>query len=179
MQGGFTGTVGMVKNDTMSFMGTTETSCISQSFCETGQRYISFILGDLEVKINKTAQYGLIAAGYIAEQEDEGWVMASTISAKYGIPLAYLLKIMKEMVKANILTSKRGPNGGYALARPAKEITLLEIIEAADRPIASPLEMAELTGNVGFSIEMEKVCERASEKVASILSRVKLSKMVG
>ena len=131
------------------------------------------------MKINKTAQYGLTAAGYIAEQADEGWVMASTISAKYGIPLAYLLKIMKEMVKANIMTSKRGPNGGYALARPAKEITLLEIIEAAGGPIAGQLALAELAGNAGFSVEMEKRCEEAFEKAASVLGRAKLSKMVG
>ena len=130
------------------------------------------------MKLSTTAHYGLIAAGYIAEQTDESWVMASTISAKYDIPLAYLLKIMKEMVKANVLRSKRGPGGGYTLARPAKEITLLEVIEAADGPIASPLELVELTKKAQFSIEMESVFVKGSEKVASILSRAKLSQMV-
>ncbi len=131
------------------------------------------------MKISTTANHSLIAAGYIAKQADEGWVMASTISAKYGIPLAFLLKIMKEMVKANVLRSKRGPRGGYILARPAKEITLLEIIEAVEGPIASRSEMAEQTKKAQFSIEMEKVCERACEKAVSILSRAKLSQMVG
>ena len=129
--------------------------------------------------INTTAHYGLIAAAYMAEQADENWAMASTISAKYGIPLAYLLKIMKEMVKANVLRSKRGPGGGYTLARPAKEITLLEIIEASGGPISSQLDMAELTNTAHFSVEMENVCRKAFEKVASILSRAKLSQMVG
>ena len=129
--------------------------------------------------ISITAHYGLIAAAYIAEQGDEGWVMASTISAKYNIPLAYLLKIMKEMVKANVLRSKRGPGGGFTLARPAKEITLMEIIEAAGGPIASQLEIVELTKKAQFSIEMESVFVKGSEKVASILGRAKLSQMVG
>jgi Rrf2 family protein len=104
--------------------------------------------------------------------------MASTISKEYNIPLEYLFKILQQMARSNILRGKRGPGGGYMLARPAKEITLLEIIEAAGGPIASQLEMVELTKKAPFSVEMEKVCERASEKAASILSRAKLSKMV-
>ncbi len=131
------------------------------------------------MKMSTIAHYGLIAAGYIAEQADEGWVMASRISEKYDIPLEYLFKIIQQMVKANVLRSKRGPRGGYTLARPAKEITLLEIIEAADRPIASQLELAQQTKKAPFSMKMEKVCERATDKAASILSRAKLSQMVG
>ncbi len=131
------------------------------------------------MKMSTTAHYGLIAAGYIAEQADEGWVMAGTISAKYGIPLEYLFNILQQLVRTNILLSKRGPGGGFTLARPAKEITLLEIIEAVDGPISTRLEIAQLTKKAPFSIEMEKVCERACEKAVSILSRAKLSKMVG
>ncbi|MCD6395466.1 MAG: Rrf2 family transcriptional regulator [Planctomycetes bacterium] len=131
------------------------------------------------MKMSTTAHYGLIAAAYIAEQADEGRVKASTISAKYGIPLEYLIKILQQMVKANILRSKRGPTGGFILACPAKEITLLEIIEAAGGPIASQLELARVAKKAHFSVEMEKVCVRASEKAASILSKAKLSQMTG
>ena len=131
------------------------------------------------MKINTTAHFGLITAGYIAERADEGWVMSNTIAEEYDIPPLYLLKIMQEMVKANILRSKRGPGGGYTLARPAKEITLLEIIEVAGGPISSQLNMAELTGNAEFSVNMEKMFMKGYERAASILSRAKLSQMVG
>ena len=131
------------------------------------------------MKMNAMAHYGLIAAAYVAEQADEGRVKASTISAKYGIPIEYLIKILQQMVKADILLSKRGPTGGFILARPAKEITLLEIIESVDGPIASHLEMVEQTKKAPFSVKMEKVCERATDKAASILGRAKLSQMVG
>ena len=130
------------------------------------------------MKINRTACYGLIAAAYIAEHGDEGLVLASRIAEEYDIPLDYLFKILQQMVRVNILRSKRGPGGGYTLARPAKEITLLEIIEVAGGPISSHLEMAELTNNAHFSVEMERVFMKASERVISILSRAKLSKMV-
>ncbi len=131
------------------------------------------------MKISTTAHYGLIASGYIAEQGDGGWVKASAISAKYDIPIEYLVKILQQMGRANILLSKRGPTGGFTLARPAKEITLLEIIEAAGGPIAGHLELAQVAKKAHFSVEMEKVCVRASEKAASILSRAKLSQMTG
>ena len=130
------------------------------------------------MKMNTTAHYGLMAAGYMAKEGDEGWIMASIISAKYDIPMEYLLRIMQQMVKANVLVSKRGPRGGYKLARPAKEITLLEIIEAAGGPIASYLELAQVAKKAPFSVKMEGVCEKAFGKATSILSRAKLSQMI-
>ena len=131
------------------------------------------------MKMNATAHYGLMAAGYIAEQADKGCVISSTIAKEYDIPILYLLKVMQRMVKANILSSKRGPGGGYTLARPAKEITLLEIIETVGGPIDSHLELAQLAKKAQFSVEMEKVCEKAFEKATSILGKAKLSQMVG
>ena len=131
------------------------------------------------MKISTTAHYGLIAAGCIAEQADGGFVLASTISEKYDIPLEYLFKFLQQMIRMNVLRSKKGPRGGYKLARPAKEITLLEVIEAAGGPISSQLELAQVAKKAHFSVEMEKVCERADDKAVSILSRAKLSKMVG
>ena len=87
------------------------------------------------MKLKTPAHYGLIAAGYIAEHADEGYILASRIVKEYDIPLEYLFKILQQMVRVNILLSKKGPKGGFILARPAKEITLLEIIEAAGGPI--------------------------------------------
>ena len=136
-------------------------------------------MGELRIKINRTAHYGLISAAYTAQNAETDRVTSSKISKEHNIPLDYLIKLLQRMVKANILRSKRGPKGGFTLARPAKEITLLEIIEASGGPISSQFALAELAGNAEFSIEMEKVFIKASEKAASILSRAKLSQMVG
>ena len=51
------------------------------------------------------------------------------------LPERFLVKILGLLVNAGILRSVKGPNGGYTLARPAKEVTLLEILEAVDGPI--------------------------------------------
>ena len=85
------------------------------------------------MKISRSTGYALIAVGYIAQNYQEGAVLAARVSKEYGIPLEYLLKILQQLVRANVLRSKRGPRGGFFLARPAENITLLEIIEAVDR----------------------------------------------
>ncbi len=90
----------------------------------------------------------------------------------------YLFKILKQLVRANILHSKRGPGGGFTLARPAKDITILEIIEAVDGPMRSNLQMAEHTNNEPYSIKMEKVCLSATEKARKLYSKATLAEML-
>ena len=51
------------------------------------------------------------------------------------IPERFLLKVLKPLVSARVLHSVKGPNGGYRLARPASDISLLEVLEAVDGPI--------------------------------------------
>jgi Rrf2 family protein len=131
------------------------------------------------MKIGTATRHAMITAGCIAQHANEGSVKSTFISEEHGIPHDYLQKILQRMVKANILRSKKGPKGGFTLARPAKEITLLEIIEVESGPMTRQLELAEMTNNAHFSVEMEKVFMKASEKAASILSRAKLSQMVG
>ncbi len=130
------------------------------------------------MKLTGAACHGLIAAAYIAKHTDEGRVSSTKISEEYGIIPECLLKILQQMVRVNILRSRRGVGGGYTLARPAKEITLLEIIEAVDGPISTQLELVQVAKKAPYSVKMEKVCVRASEKTVSILSRAKLSQMV-
>lgn len=54
------------------------------------------------------------------------------------VPQAYLAKIFARLVRAGLLVSKRGVCGGTSLARPATEITLLQIVEAVEGPVETP-----------------------------------------
>jgi Rrf2 family protein len=130
------------------------------------------------MKISRSTGYALVAVGYVAQYYREGAVLASRISKQYNIPLEYLLKILQQLVRANVLRSKRGPRGGFFLARPAENISMLEIIEAVDGPMFSHLQLAEQTNNEPFSIKMEKVCRQTSERVREIFGAAKLSEML-
>jgi len=131
------------------------------------------------MKISRSTGYALVAVGYIAMNYKDGAVLAARVSKEYNIPLEYLLKILQQLVRANVLRSKRGPRGGFFLARPAEGISLLEVIEAVDGPLMSHLHLAEQTNNAAFSIKMEDVCRKATEDVRSIYDKAKLSRMLG
>ena len=131
-----------------------------------------------KMKISRSTGYALVAVGYIAQYYQDGAVLAARVSKEYGIPLEYLLKILQQLVRANVLRSKRGPRGGFFLARPAEEITMLEIIEAVDGPLLSHLQLAEQTNSASFSLKMEKVCRSATEEVKVIYGRAKLSEIL-
>jgi Rrf2 family protein len=61
------------------------------------------------------------------------------IAAKDGLPLAYLEHLVARLRKAGLVDSRRGSRGGYMLARPAKEISMAEVVEALEGSIA-PIE---------------------------------------
>jgi len=130
------------------------------------------------MKISRSTGYALVAVGYIAENCQCGPVLSTRISKEYGIPLEYLLNILQQLVRANVLRSKRGPRGGFLLAHDPKDISMLQIIEAIDGPLARPLHMAEQTNSVDFSIKMEEVCKKAIEKTTKLYDKAKLSDML-
>ena len=130
------------------------------------------------MKISRSTGYALVAVGYIAQNYQEGAVLAARVSKEYNIPLEYLLKILQQLVRANVLRSKRGPRGGFFLARDAETISMLEIIEAVDGPMFSHLQLAEQTNNAPFSIKMETVCKNVTEQVRAIFGQAKLSEIL-
>jgi Rrf2 family iron-sulfur cluster assembly transcriptional regulator len=125
-----------------------------------------------------TATYALVAVGYIAENQEPGPVMAARISKEFGITLAYLLKVLLQLTKANILKSKRGPRGGYTLAREPKDISMLQIIEAIDGSLMRSLYMAEQTHSADFGLKMDDVYKKAAEKEIEIYDKAILSDML-
>ena len=131
------------------------------------------------MKISRSTGYALLAAAYIATHKDEGIILSQTISKEYKIPLEYLLKLLQQLVRANILRSKRGPRGGFSMARPARRISMLEIIEAVDGPMTGHLDLKELAPKEKFSTKAEKVYGKALSQARSVFDKTKLSDLIG
>lgn len=127
------------------------------------------------MKIKRSTGYALVAVGYIAQQKANGSVLAADVSKKYNIPLEYLLKILQQLVRSNILRSKRGPRGGFSLARAHNEITLLEIFEAIDGSLTPKFQLAELGGDEHFTKRVEDICRNATNSVKDMYGSVSLS----
>ncbi len=130
------------------------------------------------MKISRSTAYAMLAAGYLAQHQKEKVVLSQDISKKYDIPLEYLLKILQQLVKADVLRSKRGPRGGFSLARPAKKITLLQIIEAVDGPMVGNLHLAEHAPGEKFCARVEQSYEKAIAQAKNVFEKIKLSELV-
>jgi Rrf2 family protein len=135
-------------------------------------------LKEIEMKISRSTGYALLAAGYIAQHQDEKIILSQDISKKYDIPLEYLLKILQQLVRANVLRSKRGPRGGFSLAKSAKKITMLQIIEAVDGPMTGQLNLAEQMRGARFGARADRVYEKAIVQAKAVFAKTKLSDLV-
>lgn len=130
------------------------------------------------MRVSRSTGYALLAVGYLAQHMDEGIILSQDIAKKYNIPLEYLLKILQQLVRANILRSKRGPRGGFNLARTPKKVTLLEVIEAVEGPMIGQLNLIEVAPRETFSTKAEKVYEKAVGQIRGIFAKVKLSDLM-
>jgi Rrf2 family protein len=82
--------------------------------------------------LSKTAQYALRAIVFIARHGEARPVLARSIAARTGIPLHYLLRILNAAVREGLLVSARGVGGGFRLARPRRQMRLVEVIGPFD-----------------------------------------------
>jgi FeS assembly SUF system regulator len=88
------------------------------------------------LRITKIADYGFILLTHMARQEQDSLHNAKDLSATIGIPLPTVSKVLKILTQGGILQSHQGSRGGYSLARPAPDISAVEIIEAIEGPVA-------------------------------------------
>ena len=86
----------------------------------------------MSIIFSRQCEYALQAVLYLAVRRPGSTVSIKEISKSLKIPLHFLAKIFQDLSKKKILTSTKGPKGGFSLARPAAEITLLQIVEAID-----------------------------------------------
>ncbi|MBT8387492.1 MAG: Rrf2 family transcriptional regulator, partial [Ignavibacteria bacterium] len=83
--------------------------------------------------LSNTCKYGIRAVIYLAANKGESKKIGiKTISKDLAIPTPFLGKILQSLAKQKILSSTKGPNGGFGLGKDAGEITLLDIIIAID-----------------------------------------------
>jgi Rrf2 family protein len=88
------------------------------------------------VKLSNKGRYGVRALFDIAFHNDGRPTQIREIAERELIPMRFLEQIFQDLKRAGIIGSKRGPRGGYHLARPAAEISLGDVIRALEGPVA-------------------------------------------
>ncbi len=131
------------------------------------------------IKLNKITDYGVVVLSFLATRRG-ATVTTAEIAADTGVPVPPVAKILKILARAGIVCSLRGAGGGYALARPAADISIAQIVEALEGPIA----LAECVDGSENQCGVEMLCpmrggwNRISEAIASALSEVTLLDMI-
>jgi len=136
------------------------------------------------LRLTKKADYGLMALKYLAEQPGAGAQSPAAQSAKYiaqayHIPPPLLAKILQTLARAGLLVSHAGTNGGYALARPASQISAFEVIRAIDGPlfITSCITIhgsCDLAGHCTIKEPLRKV----NDSIKELLSNIHISDLI-
>jgi Rrf2 family protein len=95
------------------------------------------------VKLPTSTEWLLHCAATLAQLEPGASASAAQLARYYDLPAPYLAKQLQDLVKAGVLAATTGPRGGFRLARPPSEITLLRIVEAVDGT-SPPYECREI-----------------------------------
>ena len=86
-------------------------------------------------RISKMTDYGTLILAHL-EDGDDALTAASEIAARTGLGTATVSKLLKALARAGLVTATRGARGGYALSRPAADISAADIIDAIEGPVA-------------------------------------------
>lgn len=88
------------------------------------------------MRLSNLADYAVVTMSQAARHCGGGRVSASELAAETGLPAPTVQKLVSRLVAAGLLRSVRGAGGGLQLARPAAAISLADIVEAVEGPIA-------------------------------------------
>lgn len=87
------------------------------------------------ISITTKSPYALKALTELALAGDDAPVPIGELAKRRGIPVQFLEQLFATLRRAGILSSQRGVKGGYSFARPAAEVTVLEVVEILDGPL--------------------------------------------
>ncbi|HUP67210.1 MAG TPA: SUF system Fe-S cluster assembly regulator [Sphingomicrobium sp.] len=99
------------------------------------------------MRLSHLADYAVVLMTAAARRPADARLSATELAGETGVPLPTAQKLMGQLAGCGLLTSVRGAGGGFALARAASEISLADIVEAVEGPIA----MTVCSGQEGAS----------------------------
>ena len=130
------------------------------------------------LKLTKKADYGLIAMRHLAEHAQSGSCSAKDVAEAYGIPQEVMAKILQRLVKAGLLHSQHGTNGGYTLARDPGMISAFEVIRSIDGPL-SITSCVTVRGECDQSdrCNIREPLRKVNHSIEEVLRRITISEM--
>ncbi|SLN13584.1 HTH-type transcriptional regulator IscR [Roseovarius litorisediminis] len=133
------------------------------------------------MKLSTKGRYAMVALVDIALQDAETLVTLGEISKRQDISLPYLEQLFVKLRRADLVTSVRGPGGGYRLSRPTSEIRVSEVLAAVDETVDALHKGAGASGGASGSRAQSmtnRLWEGLSAQVYVFLHQTRLSDVV-
>jgi FeS assembly SUF system regulator len=133
------------------------------------------------LRLSKMTDYGIVLLAHVASCPTRPWHTARDLSAFSHLPLPTVSKVVKTLVRAGLLESRRGAKGGYTLARPAESLPMVEVITALEGPVA--LTACAAHPGTGRRCDIQNTCptrapwHRLNALVIGALANVTLADM--
>ncbi len=134
------------------------------------------------MKLSTKGRYAMVALVDIALQPDGTLVTLGDISKRQDVSLPYLEQLFVKLRRAGLVTSVRGPGGGYRLAQPASEIRVVDILAAVDETVDAMHTGAGASGGLSGSKAQSlsnRLWQSLSAHVYVFLHQARLSDVVG
>lgn len=126
------------------------------------------------VKISEAASLGLHTMALLANQ-GEGRSTGKEIADKLGASVHHLAKVMQRLVRAGLVDSAVGPQGGFRLAKPAGRIKLLTIYEAIEGPMGAPQCLLAKQICEGHDCVLGELVQRLDQEIREYLQQATLA----
>ena len=134
---------------------------------------------DTILKISDAANLALHAVAHIGRAKRDENQSVGRIVTELRVSEAHLSKVMQRLVKAGLVTSRRGPGGGFLLGREADRITLLEVLEAVDGPMADCKCLLGRKKCLFGGCAMDALVTHVNHQVRSFMASRRLTDMIG
>jgi Rrf2 family cysteine metabolism transcriptional repressor len=126
------------------------------------------------ISITSKSPYALRALVELHRHGDSGPVPIAELARRREIPVQFLEQLFASLRRAGVLRSQRGVKGGYSFARPATEVTVLEIVELLDGPVGQDstgvfADAAEAARSVLAQSTIAEVAEREARAAGAAM----------
>ena len=131
------------------------------------------------LRISRLTDYATVILATLAG-EPERVQTATSLAEHTSVAAPTVSKLLKQLQRANLVTSTRGLHGGYQLARPATDITAADILDALEGPVALT-DCAAGHGHCGIehSCRVGRVWQRLNQAIRQSLNEVTLAQLAG
>ncbi len=130
------------------------------------------------MKLTSKGRYAVTAMIDIALNQKKGPITLSLISERQGISLSYLEQLFARLKKADLVSSARGPGGGYRLSRGADEISISQIIHAVDEVIDARKCGGKANCHGGDQCLSHELWTELSDLIDSFLKSITLQNLI-